>query len=158
MLQYTRCPKCSGQVPEGARFCQRCGATQGPKGRGTPGKASTGLRTSAFVIALVTIALVVTGSVVGIQRMRNHQAETANMPGATAALTIEGAGPMPAWLVKADKSVANDYVWAASHHDELQYFPCFCGCYNSAGHTSNSECYFQRNKGQITAYDQHAYG
>jgi len=61
--------------------------------------------------------------------------------------------------VKIDKSVIADYTWAAAHHDELQYFPCFCGCDKSAGHASNSSCYFKRDgNGQITAYDQHSYG
>lgn len=66
--------------------------------------------------------------------------------------------PTPGWLSMADKAVQAEYTWAASHHDQLKYIPCYCGCEN-IGHTDNSTCYFTRDSaGQITRYDQHAVG
>ena len=32
------------------------------------------------------------------------------------------------------------YRYAVEHGDELQYIPCFCGCYRF-GHKSNRNCY-----------------
>ena len=34
------------------------------------------------------------------------------------------------------------YRYAVEHGDELQYMPCFCGCYRF-GHTSNRDCYIK---------------
>lgn len=66
--------------------------------------------------------------------------------------------PAPEWFAMADKAVQAEYTWAASHHDQLKYIPCYCGC-ESIGHTDNSTCYFTRNTaGEITGYDQHAVG
>lgn len=65
--------------------------------------------------------------------------------------------PMPDWLKGALQPVKEAYIFAASHHDELQYIPCYCGC--GGNHPSNSACYFRRDqKATVTAYDQHAYG
>ena len=34
------------------------------------------------------------------------------------------------------------YRFAVEHGDELQYIPCFCGCYRF-GHKSNRDCYIK---------------
>ena len=34
------------------------------------------------------------------------------------------------------------YRYAVEHGDELQYMPCFCGCYRF-GHKSNRDCYIK---------------
>ncbi len=34
------------------------------------------------------------------------------------------------------------YRYAVEHGDELQYIPCFCGCYRF-GHKSNRDCYIK---------------
>jgi hypothetical protein len=34
------------------------------------------------------------------------------------------------------------YRYAVEHGDELQYMPCFCGCYRF-GHQSNRDCYIK---------------
>jgi len=107
--------------------------------------------------ALVLVVLVGAGAF-GLSRMKAKQ-EPATQTPAGNPTHIEGAGPMPQWLTSAPTAVVADYTWAAAHHNELQYFPCFCGCNQSAGHVSNSDCYYARDgKGTITAYDRHAYG
>ncbi|HWI61303.1 MAG TPA: PCYCGC motif-containing (lipo)protein [Symbiobacteriaceae bacterium] len=154
MAPGARCPKCGTKVPAGSRFCQSCGTTV----TGTP-------RWRLIVAgALILVLLGSLGLFLGMRR-GDHAADQAHLAPApekapaAVANTIDGAGPMPDWLTKANKAVIADYNWAASHHGELQYFPCFCGCYQSAGHVSNSECYYKRDKGgKITAYDAHAYG
>lgn len=74
------------------------------------------------------------------------------------ATAIAGAPPMPDWLATADPLIKTEYIWAAAHHDELQYIPCYCGCAHD-GHTDNFACYFDRDQsGTITGYDAMSYG
>jgi len=121
-------------------------------------RRSGGRQWKAFLAGVLTLVVVIGGALFGLNRFMstaNHTAESA--PATQTA--IEGAGPMPQWLAAAPSDVIADYTWAASHHNELQYFPCFCGCNKSAGHVSNSDCYFVRDgKSTIKAYDAHAYG
>jgi uncharacterized integral membrane protein len=159
-----QCPKCGANVPNGSRFCQSCGATVA----GTAAKSvkRSGAPSQWMILMAGALVVILLGGLAmfGINRAKmakqHDMAENPAPAGTAAAQTsIEGAGPMPDWLMKADKLVIADYKWAASHHDELQYFPCFCGCDKSAGHASNSSCYFKRDaSGQITAYDSHSYG
>ena len=48
------------------------------------------------------------------------------------------------------------YRYAVDHGDELQYIPCFCGCYRF-GHTSNRDCYIKslNDNGTLT-FTSHA--
>ena len=48
------------------------------------------------------------------------------------------------------------YRYAVEHGDELQYFPCFCGCYKF-GHASNRDCYIKAFNGDGTlTFTSHA--
>lgn len=151
MSNTKRCPNCGRAVPAGARFCQGCGGDM------TRGK---GLSTRS--IALVVTALIA----VSVLAYAGAQLTRPKAPTPTASQTkkerptqIAGAGQMPMWLLSADLQVEEDYTWAASHHDELQYIPCYCGCYMNAGHTDNFACYFKRKQdGSIAGYDNHAVG
>ena len=67
-------------------------------------------------------------------------------------------GPLPASMAGALPIVVDEYRWAAAHHEELQYIPCYCGC-GEFGHASNSACYFKRDAaGTIVDFDNHAVG
>lgn len=165
MPEHVPCPHCSAQVPAGARFCQKCGRSvekgakeshHGPKPKKAPRGQSQFMIFAAGAVAVILLVWLGIGTVSRMNKSADHDAATS---APTAAMAIEGAGPIPDWLASAGKQMIADYTWAASHHDDLQYFPCFCGCYQSAGHVSNSECYYKRGAGnQITAYDSHAYG
>ena len=161
------CPKCSAKVPAGARFCQVCGASTAasgsPHARGAAKKSAPTKKPQWMILLAgsVVILLLAGLAIGGLSRM------SAKAPAATAGTSgehdmqamVDMAGPMPNWLSASGKTVIAEYTWAASHHNELQYFPCYCGCFNSAGHVSNSECYFKRDGGKkILAYDQHAFG
>jgi hypothetical protein len=37
------------------------------------------------------------------------------------------------------------YRFAIANRDTLRYIPCYCGCGESDGHTSNASCYFKDN-------------
>jgi hypothetical protein len=48
------------------------------------------------------------------------------------------------------------YRYAVEHGDELQYFPCFCGCYQF-GHVSNRDCYVKAvNRDGTLTFTSHA--
>ncbi|HYG57469.1 MAG TPA: PCYCGC motif-containing (lipo)protein [Symbiobacteriaceae bacterium] len=120
-------------------------------------QSARGGQLKLFIAGALIIAVLTGGLLFGMSRIANQPDHTASAGAPPAA--IDGAGPMPAWLASANTAVIADYSWAASHHDELQYFPCFCGCDKSAGHVSNSDCYYVRDgKGTIARYDSHAYG
>jgi hypothetical protein len=167
MAHHNRCPQCSAHVPEGSRFCQKCGTPCTPDAGGSkPHKPQKNHKPSKAgvhpVLILVAAVLIVTGSIIAVQQMFMHSSpDMAASMGEMAMQKgeIDGAGPMPAWLKTADKAIVADYAWAAAHNDELQYFPCFCGCWDNAGHRSNSDCYYEHDgNGKVTGYDQHAYG
>lgn len=117
--------------------------------------SAAGSQTRTFAVGALAILLVVTAALAGIQYARSSSGpESAEAPKGI----IPGAGAIPAWLAMANPSIITEYTWAAEHHNELQYIPCYCGC-GMQGHESNSSCYFQRDgRGQIKAYDQYAVG
>jgi hypothetical protein len=48
------------------------------------------------------------------------------------------------------------YRYAVEHGDELQYVPCFCGCYRF-GHQSNRDCYIKSfNRDGTLTFTSHA--
>ena len=47
-------------------------------------------------------------------------------------------GQLPQFAVSADTQRL--YRYAVEHGDDLQYVPCFCGCFRF-GHKSNRDCY-----------------
>lgn len=156
MSNAQRCPQCGNGVPEGSRFCQDCGRPVTAGGGAKPkAKAKPSARPNMMKMMLGAGAavLVIVAALVGVQFAQSG-ADSAEVPKGV----IAGAGAMPDWLAAADASVAVEYAFAASHHDDLKYIPCYCGC-GSSGHHSNSSCYFERDgQGSIKAYDSHAVG
>lgn len=48
------------------------------------------------------------------------------------------------------------YRYAVEHGEELQYIPCFCGCYRF-GHASNRDCYIKAfNRDGTLTFTSHA--
>lgn len=63
-------------------------------------------------------------------------------------------GQLPRFASSADTQRL--YRYAAEQGDELQYFPCFCGCYRF-GHVSNRDCYIKAVNGDGTlTFTSHA--
>jgi hypothetical protein len=58
---------------------------------------------------------------------------------------------MPDYVQDSPVDVQEAYQFAAANPDLVKQFPCYCGC-NSLGHTSNYECYLNR-QGE---FDNHA--
>jgi hypothetical protein len=170
MSESVSCPNCSANVPPGARFCQVCGTAIASPGQHHAKpvaakkpvkhkKPSAGKSQWTVVLAGTLVVLLLSFlAMTGISRMNQGKTAGSTLDHDMTAM-LKSAGPMPDWLASAPKDTIANYAWAVSHHDELQYFPCFCGCFNSAGHVSNSECYYQRDAGKnVRAYDPHAFG
>ncbi|WP_236630028.1 PCYCGC domain-containing protein [Exiguobacterium sp. KRL4] len=58
----------------------------------------------------------------------------------------------PSFLKETDSSIQTIYLSVAKHQDLLEKMPCYCGCGESAGHTSNYDCFIadQTESGQTT--------
>ena len=50
-------------------------------------------------------------------------------------------GVAPAFLKETDSSIQTIYLSVAKHRDLLEKMPGYCGCGESAGHTSNYDCF-----------------
>jgi hypothetical protein len=48
---------------------------------------------------------------------------------------------LPSFLDNADPKIVKAYQVAAQNLELLQQMPCYCGCGESAGHTSNLSCF-----------------
>lgn len=143
-----RCPHCGAAVPGKAQFCQECGGeTTGSRKR---------FSTRTIGVLLMALVVLAGATFAGLQMAGPKSPATDTAQGHPT--QIMGAGQMPVWLLSADRQIQNDYVWASSHLEELQYIPCYCGC-GSFGHTDNYSCYFKRDQqAAITGYDNHAVG
>jgi hypothetical protein len=63
-------------------------------------------------------------------------------------------GQLPQFTMTAD--TRRMYRYAVDHGDELQYMPCFCGCYRF-GHNSNRDCYVKSfNADGTVTFTSHA--
>lgn len=48
---------------------------------------------------------------------------------------------LPDQLRNGDPVTRDAYRFAVQNRDVLRYIPCYCGCWESSGHTSNASCY-----------------
>lgn len=63
-------------------------------------------------------------------------------------------GQLPAFADTGD--IQRLYRYAAEHGDDLQYIPCFGGCYRF-GHKSNRDCYIKSfNSDGLVTFTSHA--
>ncbi|WP_028551812.1 PCYCGC motif-containing (lipo)protein [Paenibacillus sp. UNC451MF] len=60
--------------------------------------------------------------------------------------TTSGITKLPTFLDKQRPEIKQAYQVAASVSDLLQWIPCYCGCGESAGHTSNKNCFIKEIK------------
>jgi hypothetical protein len=50
---------------------------------------------------------------------------------------------LPEGLQIAPAEIRDSYRFAVLNRDVLRYIPCYCGCGETAGHTSNASCYIK---------------
>lgn len=79
-----------------------------------------------------------------------HKAENGDLQEATAS-----AGTLPSFLKGKDDNMRAIYAAAAKHADVLDQLPCYCGCWESAGHKSNLNCFIVERNGDKVTWDDH---
>ncbi|MCS7459048.1 PCYCGC domain-containing protein [Paenibacillus doosanensis] len=60
--------------------------------------------------------------------------------------TTSSLAKLPTFLDKQRPEIKQAYQIAASTLDVLKWIPCYCGCGESAGHTSNQNCFVKEVK------------
>lgn len=65
--------------------------------------------------------------------------------------------PLPDFVTNTPNIVQETYVMAAEHPDVLAAAPCYCNCYDSAGHISNLDCFVGEMgpNNEVVAWDPH---
>lgn len=56
------------------------------------------------------------------------------------------------------QGTAKAYQFAIDHPDILAQIPCYCGCGQEAGHTSNLDCFIKSRNGNDVIFDDHGAG
>jgi hypothetical protein len=54
--------------------------------------------------------------------------------------------------------VLEAYQFAVAHPEVLNYMPCYCGCYEEDGHTSNTNCFVDHVEGNTAILDTMGFG
>ena len=55
-------------------------------------------------------------------------------------------------------NVKEAYQFAVDHPEVLNYMPCYCGCYEEDGHTSNTHCFVDRVEDNVAILDNMGLG
>jgi hypothetical protein len=64
---------------------------------------------------------------------------------------------LPSFLENKDQKIKQIYKIVAHNADLLKYIPCFCGCGESVGHTSNLDCFISQIKSNgAVVWNSHA--
>ncbi|MBP1931692.1 hypothetical protein J2Z37_001693 [Ammoniphilus resinae] len=56
------------------------------------------------------------------------------------------------------ENVLEAYQFAVDHPEVLDYMPCYCGCYESDGHTSNTHCFVDKVEDNVAVLDNMGLG
>lgn len=65
--------------------------------------------------------------------------------------------PFPANIAHTSDYIQETYMMAAEHPDVLEAVPCYCNCYESAGHMSNRSCFIKElgPNQEVLQWDSH---
>ncbi|MDP4551740.1 PCYCGC motif-containing (lipo)protein [Alkalihalobacillus macyae] len=62
---------------------------------------------------------------------------------------------LPTFLDDKQTTVETIYAEVAQHKDLLEHIPCYCGCGESAGHTSSYDCFINAEDNNGITWDDH---
>lgn len=91
------------------------------------------IRRTAILIGIASVVIAGCGN---DQPQEQHHTANGDLRETTASLEI-----LPSFLDSVSAPVQSAYRTAASITDLLPAIPCYCGCGESAGHTSNLSCF-----------------
>lgn len=61
-------------------------------------------------------------------------------------------------LFQPSQKVIEAYQFAADYPEVLDYMPCYCGCYEDAGHINNTDCFVKEVKDNVAILDNMGLG
>lgn len=90
-------------------------------------------------IAALTTLLLVTGCAA------SNSAPNPSSAGSLGDLKLDAKHkPLPDYVLSSPPIVQETYKMAAQDQAALAAVPCYCGCYESNGHTSNLDCFVKQ--------------
>ncbi|MBO9128816.1 PCYCGC motif-containing (lipo)protein [Bacillus sp. 165] len=118
-----------------------------------------------FVSVMASVVLVITGCSSNDRNSHestNHEERTVSDShqhgeGGDIFETTKDIVMLPSFLSNQPEQIQNIYQIAGQNHELLSWIPCYCGCGESAGHTSNKNCFIREVKpnGEVV-WDSHA--
>jgi len=98
---------------------------------------------STIVIVLMTLVLTACSGKTG-QGGSEHPTQEQAANGDLREKT-ESLNTLPTFLDEAHPDLVSIYANVPNHQKLLEHIPCYCGCGDSAGHTSNYQCFVHEN-------------
>lgn len=136
-------------MAQGKKNKNRSSGGKGGNKAASAGGGITGLQIGLIVAAaLIVIGGATIGVIVGMKK-------------ANSGSTTAGGGiklPDYAYSSTGPKGLAEAYQFAVDNQDVLKYIPCYCGCGELDGHTSNLDCFIKSGSGNNIVFDKHAAG
>lgn len=114
-----------------------------------------------YIFPILTVFTLVTGcSTSDDQTSNKDNSSGQNHKQSPTVLTYEmGSDDWSAVTTYSDSSkVLEAYQFAVEHPEVLDYMPCYCGCYEEDGHTSNTNCFVDNVKGNTVTLDTMGFG
>ncbi len=108
-----------------------------------------------FIFSLVTGC-----SSSGDESFKEEHSSSQNQEQSASALTYKiGSVDWSAVTTYSDSpKVLEAYQFAVEHPEVLNYMPCYCGCYEEEGHTSNTNCFVDNVNGNTVTLDTMGFG
>jgi hypothetical protein len=102
---------------------------------------------------IVVLSVVFVVSACGSKKEQVHQGHTLNGDVQEKTTSVE---VLPSFLKGQSEQIRMVYEAAGKSIDILKWIPCYCGCGESAGHTSNMNCFVKQvNEDGSVVWDDH---
>lgn len=114
-----------------------------------------------YIFPILTAFALLTGcSSSDEQSAKEKQSKSENQEQTAPVLTYKiGSNDWSAVTTYSDSpDILEAYQFAVEHPDVLNYMPCYCGCYEEDGHTSNTNCFVDNVKGKTVTLDTMGFG
>jgi hypothetical protein len=140
-------------LAQGKKNKNRASGANGANKTGSAKGGITGLQIGLIVAAVI---IVIGGASAGVIIGLNKSNGSSTTSGTIASNGIKL--PDYAYDSTAPKGTAEAYQFAVNNPDVLKYIPCYCGCGELDGHTSNLDCFIKSGSGNNIVFDKHAAG
>lgn len=109
-----------------------------------------------YIFPVLTFLTLVTGCSSPSEEQTNAESNDQTAP----VLTYEkGSDDWSAITTNTDSpEILEAYQFAVEHPEVLNYMPCYCGCFEEDGHTSNTNCFVDHVEGTTVTLDTMGFG